>query len=250
MPELNPRRVASTRGRFAQVAAAVLAGMAAMFCLQNFVEFRREAALPPPPPAPVAQTAPAEPEHVLAAPDPGPPAPKLAASSMMLKPEPGIAPGGTVLGVSGEEAPPKFKEYAAPPPKAVAKKKKTAPHLTEREMESRFASRAVRQDGRFSEIKHRAAKEAEVEEAAPVVEAPEVKPEGKSAIGLIEKAAAAPENLQPAPIAQLTVPEREFWTRERKFHIAVAVGVMIFGLLYLVYATGIKSVPERAEGEL
>ncbi len=188
MPELNPRRVASTRGRFAQVTAAVLAGMAAMFCLQNFVEFRREAALPPPPPA--VQTAPAEPEHVLAPPAPAAPAPKLAASSMMLKPEPGIASGGTVLGVSGEEAPPKFKDFVPPEIKAAAKKKKGPPHLTEREMESKFASRAVRQDGRFSEIKHRVAKEAEVEETAAVAETREAKPVGSTAIGQYEVSAA------------------------------------------------------------
>ena len=58
------------------------------------------------------------------------------------------------------------------------------------------------------------------------------------------------EHLKPAPIAQLTVPEIVFWTKERKLQVGAALAVMILGILYLFYATGIKNAPERAEGEL
>ena len=148
MPELNPRRVNSTRGRFAQVAAAVLAGMAAMFCLQNVIEFRREAALPAasaPAPLPAA-----EPERTLPAPEavrrPISPAP----SSILLKSEPGLRAPAAVVGVSGEEAPPRHEEEVAASPK------KEMPHLQDRSMSSSFASNAVRNAGRFSAIKRRA----------------------------------------------------------------------------------------------
>ncbi|MBI2789389.1 MAG: hypothetical protein HYX59_11960 [Elusimicrobia bacterium] len=246
MPELNPRRVAPTKARFAQVTAAVLAGMAAMFCIQNVIEFRREAARP----APVAAAAPDEPQPVIDVPLPqgvrrqaGP-----VPSSMMLKPEPGLSKAGVaVVGVSGEEAPPKY-EPPPPPPEPKAKKKEM-PRLQDRTMESRFASNAVRNDGRFSRIKHRV-----VEEEAPPAAAPAAPPPapaaGASGIALIERPAAEPEHLKPAPIAQLTVPEVVFWTKERKLQVGAALVVMVLGVLYLFYATGIKDAPVRAEGEL
>ena len=248
MPELNPRRVASTKGRFAQVSAAVLAGMAAMFCLQNVIEFRREAALPPPPPS--------APAAVEATPEPALPVPEgvrrqagPVPSSMMLKPEPGLdATGGSVVGVSGEEAPARF--TAPPPPPPPAKKKKEMPRLQDRTMESRFASRAASTEGRFTAIKRRAA-EAPVE-AAPAPAAPAPAPvSGASGIKLLDKAFAPQENLQPALIAQITVPETYFWTKQRKINVGAALIVMILGIGYVIYASGIRNdPPERAEGEL
>lgn len=254
MPELNPRRVNSTKGRFAQVSAAVLAGMAAMFCLQNVIEFRREAARPAAPPM-AAAAAPGAPEPDISVPLPegvkrqaGP-----VPSSMMLKPEDGINRGGDeVVGVSGEQAPPKFDYKAPPPPPAAAKKKKEMPHLKDRTMDSKFASSAVRNDGRFSGIKHR-----EAPEAAPAPSAPEpVKAEAKPVVGAsgikpIEKVSAVPENLQPALLAQITVPEVIFWTKQRKINVGIALVLMVVGLVYLVYASGVRDAPpERAEGEL
>lgn len=245
MPELNPRRVPPTKARFAQVTAAVLAGMAAMFCIQNVIEFRREAARPA---APAPAPEPAEPEPVLDLPagvrrQAGP-----APSSMMLKPEPGLSgAGASVVGVSGEEAPSRYE--APPPPPPPKAKKKEMPRLQDRTMESPFASNAVRNDGRFSRIKRLAPKEEEAPAAAAPAPAP--KPvAGASGIAPIAKAEAEPEHLKPAPIAQLTVPEVVFWTKERKLQVGAALAVMILGILYLFYATGIKNAPERAEGEL
>lgn len=247
MPELNPRRTASTKGRFAQVTAAVLAGMAAMFCIQNVIEFRREAARPG---APAPAAAPAEPEPALDVPLPqgvrrqtGP-----VPSSMMLKPEPGLSKAGVaVVGVSGEEAPPKYEP--PPPPSEPKARKKEMPRLQDRTMESRFASNAVRNDGRFSQIKRLAPKEDAPAAAAPAPPPP--KPvAGASGIALIERPAAEPEHLKPAPIAQLTAPEVVFWTKDRKLQVGAALIVMVLGVLYLFYATGIKDAPVRAEGEL
>ncbi len=253
MPELNPRRVNSTKGRLAQVSAAVLAGMAAMFCLQNVIEFRREAALPAVP-APAAESATPElPKPVLDIPDGVKRQAGPVPSSMMLKPEAGL--GGaeaTVVGVSGEEAPPKFSYTPPPAQAAAAKKKKEIPHLKDRTMESRFASRAASTNGRFTEF-HRPAAKAE-EYAPPKLAAvkPEDKPvAGASGIRPIDKASAAQENLQPALIAQITVPEVIFWTKQRKLNITVALVLMVIGLVYLVYASGVRDAPpERAEGEL
>ncbi|MBI2385668.1 MAG: hypothetical protein HYV14_06605 [Elusimicrobia bacterium] len=246
MPELNPRRVAPTKARFAQVAAAVLAGMAAMFCIQNVIEFRREAARP----APIAAAAPDKPQPVLDVPLPqgvrrqaGP-----VPSSMMLKPEPGLSKAGVaVVGVSGEEAPPKY-EPPPPPPEPKARKKEM-PRLQDRTMESRFASSAVRNDGRFSRIKRREAAEEAPRAAAPAPQ-PAAPVAGASGIALIERPAAEAEHLKPAPIAQITAPEVVFWTKERKLQVGAALVVMVLGILYLFYATGIKDAPVRAEGEL
>lgn len=246
MPELNPRRVAPTKARFAQVTAAVLAGMAAMFCIQNVIEFRREAArpaapAPTPEPEPMPEIALALPEGVKRQVAPVP-------SSMMLKPEPGLSKAGVaVVGVSGEEAPPKYE--APPPPPEPKAKKKEMPRLQDRTMESRFASNAVRNDGRFSRIKHRVAEEEAPRAAAPAAPPP-APVAGASGIALIERPAAEPEHLKPAPIAQLTVPEAVFWTKERKLQVGAALVVMVLGVLYLFYATGIKDAPVRAEGEL
>ncbi len=238
MPELNPRRVNSQKGRFAQVAAAVLAGMAAMFCLQNVVEFRREAALPAAStPSPLAA---AEPERALPAPEAvrRPSAP--VASSILLKPEPGLRVAAAVVGVSGEEAPPRHEEEASAPPK------KEMPHLQDRSMSSGFASSAVRNAGRFSAIKRRAVSAALISAAS----APQPLP-GASQIKPIEKDAAPPENLQAALIAQISPPERVFWTKDRQFSVGSALALMIFGVVYLIYASGIRNEPPaRGEGEL
>lgn len=238
MPELNPRRVASAKGRFAQVAAAVLAGMAAMFCLQNVIAFRREAALPVAPTS--APPAAAEPERALPAPEavrrPIAPAP----SSILLKPEPGLRAAAAVIGVSGEEAPPRHEEEVAAAPK------KEMPHLQDRSMSSSFASSAVRNAGRFSAIKRRAVP------ASPISAASAPKPLlGASEIKLIDKNSAAPENLQAALIAQIAPPERIFWTKERQVSVGTALALMIFGVIYLIYASGIRNEPPaRGEGEL
>ena len=252
MPELNPRRVASTKGRFAQVSAAVLAGMAAMFCLQNVIEFRREAARPAPAPEPVAAS-PAEPELNLPVPEgikrqAGP-----VPTSMMLKLEEGMSEtGATVVGVSGEEAPPKFeyKEPKAPePPKA---KKKEMPRLQSRTMESKFASSAARMDGRFTQFQKRPEKYQEYVPPKPEAAAPpKPRPAGATAVSLIERASYTMENLQPAVIATLAPPEVIFWTRTRQINIGLAVALMIFGVMYVIYASGVRDAPpEREEGEL
>lgn len=251
MPELNPRRVAPTKARFAQVSAAVLSGMAAMFILQNAVEFRREAARPAPPPP--AAVEPAAPEPVLAVPagvkrQAGP-----VPSSMLLKPEEGMSEtGATVVGVSGEEAPPKF-EYKEPKaPDAPKPKKKQAPHLETRTMESRFASSAARMDGRFTQLRRKAEKYEEYvppkpEPAAP----PKPRPAGVVAVAVIERASDTLENLQPAVIATLAPPEVVFWTKARKINIGLAVFLLVGGVLYLIWASGVRDAPpERAEGEL
>ena len=74
---------------------------------------------------------------------------------------------------------------------------------------------------------------------------------GASGIRPIDKASAAQENLQPALIAQITVPEVIFWTKQRKLHVGIALVLMVLGLVYLVYASGVRDAPpERAEGEL
>ncbi len=238
MPELNPRRVNSAKGRFAQVAAAVLAGMAAMFCLQNVIEFRREAALPvtsvPAPPAA------AEPERALPAPEAVRRPSASASSSILLKPEPGLRAAAAVVGVSGEEAPLRQEEEVSAAPK------KEMPHLQDRSMSSSFASSAVRNAGRFSAIKRRAAPAAPLSAASapkPLPSASEIKP--------IEKDAALPENLQAALIAQITPPERIFWTKDRQFSVGAALALMILGIVYLIYASGIRNEPPaRGEGEL
>lgn len=254
MPELNPRRVNSTKGRFAQVSAAVLAGMAAMFVLQNVIEFRREAARPP---MPAAAEPSSEPEPQLDLPVPegikrqaGP-----VASSMMLKPEEGLSEtGATVVGVSGEEAPPKFEFKAPPPPDAPKAKKKEMPRLTTRTMDSKFASTAARMDGRFTEFHKKAAPPEEYKPFVPQAAAPEkARAAGSTAMTLIERATATAlsENLQPALAAQITVPDVVFWTKARKINVGLAVVIMILGVLYLVYASGVRDAPpERAEGEL
>lgn len=252
MPELNPRRVASTKGRFAQVSAAVLAGMAAMFCLQNVIEFRREAARPAPPPS-VAEAAPAEPELLLPVPEGVKRQAGPVPTSMMLKPEEGLSEmGATVVGVSGEEAPPKFTYKAPPPPDAPKAKKKEIPRLKSREMESKFASRAARMDGRFTEF-HRAPKPPE-EYVPPAPQAAAPPPEraaGSTGIKIIERTEKPLEHVQPALLAQIAPVEVVFWTKARKINIGLAVAIMILGLLYLVYASGVRDAPpERAEGEL
>lgn len=246
MPELNPRRNATKSGRFAQVSAAVLAGMAAMFCLQNVIEFRREAArpaapAPTPAPEPFPEIALLLPQGVKRQMSPAP-------SSMMLKPEPGLnTTEVSVVGVSGEEAPPKYE--APPPPSAPKAQKKEMPRLQERNIESKFASNAVRNDGRFARIKHRAPAEEAPQAAAP---APPPKPVvGASVVALIKRDSSEPENLKPAPIAQIAVPEAVFWTRERKLQVGAALLVMVLGIIYLIYASGVRDAPpERAEGEL
>ncbi len=252
MPELNPRRVAPRKARFAQVAAAVLSGMAAMFCLQNVIEFRREAALVVAPPPVAAPAEPQLPEPDIALPagvrrQAGP-----VPSSMLLKSEPGLNKSeATVLGVSGEEAPPKFETPEAPPPSLAKVKKKEMPHLETREMESRFASRAVRSDGRFSEIKRRKAIEKyEAPDFTPAA-AKKIAPlQGSTGIKILERKN-EPENLQPALIAQITVPDRVFWTKERKFNVGLAIALLVFGVAYLIYASGIRNdAPPREEGML
>lgn len=251
MPELNPRRNASRKGRFAQVAAAVLAGMAAMFCIQNVIEFRREAArpaapAPAPEPEPVPEIALLLPEGVKRQSAPAP-------SSMLLKPEPGLSRTGTeVVGVSGEEAPPRYEAPPPPaPPPARAAKKKAMPRLENRSMESRFASSAVRDDGRFARLKRLEPREEAPPAAAPAPPPPKPKPvTGASGIALIERGPTEAEHLKPAPIAQHVTPAPVFWTRERKLQVGAALIVMVLGVLYLVFATGIKEAPVRAEGEL
>ncbi|MEQ1920383.1 MAG: hypothetical protein ABL955_14425, partial [Elusimicrobiota bacterium] len=175
------------------------------------------------------------------------------ASSMMLKPEAGLSGGeATVVGVSGEEAPPKFTYTAPPPPAAAKKKKKELPRLKDRTMESRFASRAANTSGRFTEFNRPAPKAEEYVPPKPEAVKAEEKPvPGASGIRPIDKASAAQENLQPALIAQITVPEVIFWTKQRKLHIGIALALMVIGLVYLVYASGVRdAAPERAEGEL
>lgn len=252
MPELVPRKVTSKKARFAQVAAAVLSGMAAMFCLQNVIEFRREAALVAAPPPAAAPAEPSAPEPNTALPEGVKRQAGPAPSSMMLKAEPGLAASeATVVGVSGEEAPPAFETAQAPPAAGAKKKKKEMPRLETRDMESKFASRAVRNDGRFSEIKRR--REAPTHEAPVFAPAPEKKtepPRGSTGIKLLERAS-EPEHLKPAPIAQITVPEKVFWTKERKFSVGGAIALFFFGIIYLIYASGIRNdAPAREEGQL
>ena len=244
MPELNPRRVNSRKGRFAQIFAAVLAGMAAMFCLQNMIEFRRAAAVPA-----AASPAPEPSQAQLTAPIPqgvqrqsGP-----VPSSMLLKPEPGLVAGAAVVGVSGEEAPPR---YEAPPAETgTAAPDKTPPHLVDRTMASPFTSSAVRGEGRFAAIKHQASKTSAA--ASPTRAAPRTSTvAGASGIKLIDKAPVPPDNLQAALIAQVAVPEQVFWTKTRQLHFGMAMALMIFGIAYLAYASGIRDEPpKRAEGE-
>ncbi|MDO8757304.1 MAG: hypothetical protein Q7J64_04785 [Elusimicrobiota bacterium] len=252
MPELVPRRKASTKARFAQVAAAVLSGMAAMFCLQNVIEFRREAALNAAPARVSAPSEPSAPEPDIALPQGVKRQAGPVPSSMLLKPEPGMAASpATVVGVSGEEAPPKFEAPEAPPPPVAKKKKKELPRLETRDMESKFASRAVRNDGRFSEIKrHREVENYEPPAFAPAPEKRAAPIEGSTGIKLLERES-EPEHLKPAPIAQITVPERVFWTKERKLSVGIAIALFVFGIIYLIYASGIRNdAPAREEGEL
>jgi hypothetical protein len=170
---------------------------------------------------------------------------------MLLKSEPGISrTGADVVGVSGEEAPPKFEAPEAPAPAAAKKKKKEMPRLQTRDMESKFASRAVRNDGRFSELKRRKTEEAPPEYAYEPPKAAEVKPlVGSTGIKILEREA-EPEHLQPAPIAQITVPEKVFWTKRRKINFGAALLVLVLGVAYVIYASDIKNVPERESGEL
>jgi len=252
MPELNPRRVAPTKARFAQVSAAVLSGMAAMFCLQNVIEFRREAALIAAPPSIAAPAEPQLPEPDIALPagvrrQAGP-----APSSMLIKSEPGLHKSeSTVLGVSGEEAPPKFEALEVRPPSVAKVNKKEMPHLETRDMESKFASRAVRNDGRFSEIKRRKAIEKyEAPDFSPAAAKKAAPLQGSTGIKILERKA-EPENLQPAPISQITVPDPVFWTKERKFSVGLAIALLVFGVAYLIYASGIRNdAPPREEGML
>lgn len=252
MPELVPRRKATAPARFAQVAAAVLAGMAAMFCLQNVIEFRREAAMPAAPPPTAAPAGPQEPEPDIALPagvkrQAGP-----VPSSMLLISEPGLnASQATVVGVSGEEAPPKFEAPEAPAQIAKKAKKKEMPHLETRDMESKFASRAVRNDGRFSEIKRRkSAENFELPDFTPAAAKKAAPLQGSTGIKVLERKD-EPEHLQPAPIAQITVPERVFWTKKRKLKVGGALAMLVLGIFYLIYASGIRDdAPPREEGVL
>lgn len=250
MPELNPRRVPETKTRFAQVAAAVLSGMAAMFILQNAVEFRRVAAAPPPPPA---AAEPAAPEPVLPVPEGVKRQAGPVPSSMMLKPEVGMSDtNATVVGVSGEEAPPKF-EYAPPKaPDAPKPKKKEMPHLESRTMESKFASSAARLDGRFTQLRRRPEKvEAYVPPKPEPAPPPKPRPAGAVAVAIIERASTTLEDLKPAVVATMAPPEVVFWTKARKINIGLAVVLLVGGVIYLIWASGVRDAPpEREEGVL
>lgn len=242
MPELNPRRLSSRRDRFGQIAAAVLAGMGAMYCIQNLDEARRARPSAEPAPIPAAPAPAPEPELAAPAPSPRPPAP--APSSMLLKSEPGVSGvDASVAGVFGEQAPPRIEQAPEAPKK---KAKAPPPRLQNRAMDSPFASGIIRNDGsRFAPIQRRAPKE-EPEPEAPKPAAP--KPAaGAAALKVIERPEPAPENLKPALIAQIAPPERVFWTRERQYRFGAAALLAVLGVVYFIYASGALDAREAEE---
>ena len=87
-PELVPRRQGA--GTFAQIAAAVLSGAAAMYGIQSYTA--------PASGQKPAEQAPARRQPALSEPLPVPPPPVLAKSSMLVKKEPGGAPQGVLAG--------------------------------------------------------------------------------------------------------------------------------------------------------
>ena len=251
MPELNPRLTPTRFERFLQVAAAVLAGMAALYCVQNLVEAgrARPATAAPAPAAARAPEAPNDAGPSLSAPE-RTPAPRRAESHMLVKGDEEAAPPAAIEGVYGEQPPPKV--FEPPAPRAAHKApKQWRKGLSDRTMSSPYAADipgARRSSFMPLKVRPRPDQATEPEETAP---APvPAKAPGFTALASVPKTGAPPENMAPSPVHPEEPPQRPFWPAERRIRVLSAGLLAVLLLGYVLAVGGIFSVRERREGEL
>lgn len=198
-PELVPRRQGA--GTFAQIAAAVLSGAAAMYGIQSYKAPSSE-------PAPAEQNpaAPARRQPALSEPLPVPPPPVLAKSSMLVKKEPGGAPQGVLAGGIDD-----------PEPRAGSRSGPERLTLRSEGIGRSFDKM------RFSPM-------APVRGAAPA---------GKRSTRLLDKAPLDQKDiLTPSGFRPEDAPEPVFWTEGRVERVAGSGLVALIGLSYLFFTSG------------
>ncbi len=232
MTEVVPRRRRSRLELLAQTGVAVVAGMAAMYVLQNYQASRElmPAVAPVEPPPPPAETGP-----VLEALESVKPRPKPA-NSMLIKPEKGGAPMAMVS-VFGEQAP--ERESARLRGKAVK--------LEPRPMGSEYSAvgRGTEGIGRgFNKV-----------EFAPLAEPKPVSVAGVRTVKTLEtvrKGERPAEDFVSSPLKPEEWGLSPFWTKDRQVRVGAAAAVAVVGFGYLLAASGALAAkkPERAEGEL
>ena len=238
MPELIRRRGVSRGGRLFQVLVAVLAGMASMYCLQNYVEARKFLAARSRP-APKAEHRDDRP--ALSAPAPSPrAAANLPKSNMMVKPEPGGVRMG-VQAVFGEQAPPEARAA-----QVNRREGWREVRLQSRTMTSKYAPSGVTSDGSgFKAIEHRVL-------AKPKRDVPQKEIDGATRMEALEKSEKVPENLVASQLDPENIVETPFWTEERALRVGGSGMVALAGFIYLLSAAGVFALrkPERNEGEM
>ncbi|MDD5303883.1 MAG: hypothetical protein PHS14_12355 [Elusimicrobia bacterium] len=239
MPEIVPRRGVSRGARLFQVLVAVLAGMASMYCLQNFAAAQKYIAARPQPAVKAAAPEPESPR--LSAPERVPRAAvNLPKSNMMVKPEPGGVKMG-VQAVFGEEAPPEAR-------KAMVNRREgwREVKLQSRPMTSKYGSQGVSSEGSgFKPIEHKVL-------AKPKREVADKEIEGATGFQTVKKTDKAAENLVASALDPEIVVEKPFWTEDRALRVGGSALIALAGFAYLLSAGGVFAMrkPERGEGEL
>jgi len=271
MPELNPRP--HKPNLFVQVSVAVISGAAVMYIVQNFSDapvvqrylFTKDATkvvakaaepekASPPPQRPAPTTEDLQDINAVRAQLPAP-----APSSMMVVPEPG-GRGDGILAVDGDESmlEPEKSDKAGEPDQPERPKAKTlsatgAPVLHLGEPTDRRVIGGMKVGTGFGSKALHVHEFAKKEAPAPVAPKPKEKPkpQTKHYAMLFEKTPIPRKDLYvPGLLNPDVVPEKEFWDEKRKRNVVLAGLIALFGIFYLLFATGAFGVGKRREGDL
>ncbi|MDX6768324.1 MAG: hypothetical protein SF051_02245 [Elusimicrobiota bacterium] len=232
--EVVPRRRRSRLELLVQTGVAVVAGMAAMYIVQNYQAGRQFSAAAPAP-APAAAPAPAGPADGLEAPRRVTGRPQ-AEDHMRVIGERGVAPPAMV-GVFGEQS----------PDRTGAPRRGKAVRLEPRRMDSDFSALGSGAEGigrGFDRV-----------DFAPLAEPRPVVVPGAPTVGrmaTVAKKGPDAEHAVSSPLRPEDWGRAPFWTRERQARVGAAAAVSVGGFAYLLAASGFLAgrKPERKEGEL
>lgn len=244
---------------FIQVSVAVVSGMAAMYCVQNFSGASQlEKAIVPrnlpgfkaaPEPKlvePVKPYAPAEPPAPVRVP---------VQDSMLIKPEPGLSGEDAGVLAAGWDDPEKLQ--------APSRKKKTAPAAKPEPKpvpkiglkEARFSGRhQVSYDSGFQRVELTAKVYTKPRPMTPPPEdeAPAPKPAAKTQVRLLSTTPIPEfEVVRPPTFDPAALPPKPFWTTERRYKVGISGLITIAGVAYFLNASGVLASfgARRPEGE-
>lgn len=251
MPEVVKRP--SKPNTFVQVSVAVISGMAAMYCVQNFKGMSQLEKAMVPRDLPGLEGAPKPkliepvPAYAPGARESAPPRVPVQ-DSMMIKPEPGLGgedPGVLAAGWDDPEKPqaPAAKKKAAaveapPAPKPVPKIGLKDARFSGRHQTTSFGS-----SFRHPELSAKTYEKPKPKEQAPPpdeAEEPAAKPVPKTKVRVLSDTPIQESQVvRPPEFDPQAIPPTPFWTTERRYKVGVSGLIAIVGAAYFLYASGV-----------